>query len=67
MAQVTYNIPGINCKHCVHTIKTEVSELDGVQSVDGDPENKKVTVTFDPPASEEKIVALLKEINYPPA
>lgn len=67
MAQVTYTIPGINCKHCVHTIKTEVLELDGVTSVEGDPESKKVTVSYDDPATEQKIVALLQEINYPPA
>jgi copper chaperone CopZ len=67
MNQVTYNIPAINCNHCVHNIKMEVSELQGVQSVEGDPQTKKVTISYDAPANEEKIVALLKEINYPPA
>jgi copper chaperone CopZ len=43
----------------------EVSELQGVQSVKADQGTKKVEITFDAPASEEKIKALLNEINYP--
>ena len=31
MTTVTYSIPNISCMHCVHTIKTEVSELAGVK------------------------------------
>lgn len=67
MKTVTYTIPNISCGHCVHTIKTEVTELEGVQAVEANPETKQATITFDAPASEEQIVELLKEINYPPA
>jgi len=67
MSTVTYQIPGISCNHCVHTIKMEVSDLAGVQSVDASAESKEARVVFDAPATEERIVALLKEINYPPA
>ena len=67
MKTVTYTVPNISCMHCVHTIKTEVSDLQGVQSVDANAETKQVTVAFDAPATEEKIVDLLKEINYAPA
>lgn len=66
MKTVTYTIPNISCGHCVHTIKTEVSELEGVQSVEASPDSKKTTIVFGDPATEEKIVALLTEINYPP-
>lgn len=65
MKTVTYTIPNISCHHCVHTIKNEVSELDGVQSVDAEVDSKTATITFEPPATEEKIKALLIEINYP--
>jgi copper chaperone CopZ len=67
MTTVTYQIPNISCNHCVHTIKSEVSELNGVLEVKGDPNSKQVTITFDAPASTEKIEALLTEINYPAA
>ncbi len=64
---VTYSIPNISCGHCVHTIQSEVSELEGVKSVVADQASKTATITFDAPASEEKIKALLAEINYPAA
>ena len=67
MNTVTYSIPNISCNHCVHTIKMEVSDLDGVQSVAADVDTKTATISFEPPASEEKIQKLLAEINYPVA
>jgi len=65
MTTVTYTIPAISCGHCTHTIETEVGELVGVQSVKAEIDTKKVVITFDAPASEENIKALLAEINYP--
>lgn len=67
MTTVTYSIPNISCGHCVHTIKSEVSDLPGVKAVEADETSKKATITFEPPASEEKIKSLLAEINYPVA
>lgn len=67
MTKVTYTIPNISCMHCVHTIQNEVSELAGVKSVQADNFQKTATIVFEPPASEEKIKALLANINYPPA
>lgn len=66
MSTVIYNIPNINCNHCVHTIQMEISEIAGVKSVEGDPSQKQVTISFDEPATEEQIVTALNEINYPP-
>jgi copper chaperone len=65
MNSVTYTVPAIHCGHCIHTIEMEVGELQGVQSVKADQATKKVEIRFDAPASEEKIKALLAEINYP--
>jgi len=65
MTTVTYSVPAMHCGHCTHTIELEVGELQGVQTVMADLETKKVEVTFDPPANEEKIKALLAEIEYP--
>ena len=65
MTTVTYSIPNISCGHCVHAIQMEVGELPGVQSVVADQANKQATVSFEPPASEDSIKALLAEINYP--
>ena len=65
MTTVTYNVPAMHCGHCTHTIEMEVGELQGVQSVNADLGTKKVQISFDAPASEEKIKALLAEIDYP--
>ncbi len=65
MTTITYNVPAIHCGHCTHTIEMEVGELQGVQAVKADLDTKKVEITFDAPASEEQIKALLAEIEYP--
>ncbi len=67
MQTITFNIPNINCGHCEHTIKTEVADLEGVVSVQASAQSKQAVVVFNDPATEEKIVAVLKEINYAPA
>jgi len=65
MTTVSYSVPAIHCEHCTHTIEMEVGELQGIQSVKADLNTKKVEITFDTPADETKIKALLVEINYP--
>ena len=64
---ITYKIPNISCGHCVYTITTEVSDLEGVKSVVADFISKQATITYEPPATEEKIKSVLAEINYPVA
>jgi len=67
MTTVTYSIPNISCGHCVHTIQTELGDLEGVKSVQANQETRTAVITFEPPATETKIKAVLSEINYPVA
>ena len=67
MEKKTFSIPNISCGHCVMSIKNELSELEGVKSVDGNPEAKSIDVEWDAPITEDKIIETLKEINYPAA
>ena len=67
MAKETFSIPNISCGHCTMTIQNELGELPGVSKVESSVEAKTVTVEWDDPASREKILATLKEINYPAA
>ena len=60
-------VPNISCKHCVMTIKNELSELQGMVKVEGDPEAKSISVEYDSPLTLDKIKSVLKEINYPAA
>ena len=65
MTTVNYKIPSINCNHCVHTIKSELSEMQGIKSVEADLSTKQVTIQYDSPATAEAIEAVLEDINYP--
>jgi copper chaperone len=67
MEKTTFTIPNISCGHCVMSIKNELSELEGVSAVDGDPDMKSMTVTWEAPATLEMIKTHLREINYPAA
>jgi copper chaperone len=67
MESKTFSVPNISCGHCVMSIKNELNEIQGVSSVEGNPEEKKITVEWDTPATLEKITSTLKEINYPAA
>ena len=65
MEKQTFVIPNITCGHCVMSIKNELSELEGVKMVVGDPESKRVSVEWETPATIEGIKNALKEMNYP--
>ena len=65
MAKTTFSVPNISCDHCVNTIRNELKEVGGVNLMDGDVDNKQITVEYEAPATEGKIREKLKEINYP--
>lgn len=65
MNKQTLTIPNISCGHCVMSIKNELGELQGVKTVEGNPEKKQIIVEFEPPATLDAIRNTLKEINYP--
>jgi copper chaperone len=65
MEKQTFSIPNITCGHCVQAIKSELSEMDGVKVVEGNPEKKEIQVQYEAPATLDKIRDLLQEINYP--
>jgi copper chaperone CopZ len=62
----TFVVPGIGCDGCVRTIKTEVSQLPGVNSVEADENTKVVTVEWNAPATWATIEKKLTEIDYAP-
>lgn len=65
MGKKTLSIPKITCGHCVLTIKNELTEIEGVKTVEGDPKTKLLTIGWESPATLEMIMNALKEINYP--
>ena len=67
MEKETFSIPNISCGHCVMNIKNELSEMEGIKTVEGSPEAKSIMIEWESPATLEKIKETLKEINYPAA
>ena len=67
MEKQMFSIPSITCGHCVMAIKNELGELEGVRAVEGNPEDKSISVEWESPATLEGIKNTLKEINYPVA
>ena len=67
MDQKTFTINNITCGHCTNSIKNELTEIEGVVSVEGEPGAKDVTVKWEAPVTEDKIRGVLTEINYPAA
>jgi copper chaperone len=63
MSTATYTVPDISCNHCKHAIEGEVSQVQGVASVEVDVKAKKVTVSGEP-LDEQAIVAAIDEAGY---
>ncbi len=55
------NVPDISCEHCVNAITSEVTSVDGVDSVAVDLEAKTVTVVG---GDHDSIVAAIDEAGY---
>jgi copper chaperone CopZ len=67
METKTFQAPAIHCGHCTMTIQRELGELEGIKSVQADLNTKMVTVSWDTPATWDKVKSLMEEIGYPPA
>lgn len=48
MRTIQVKVPTIKCGGCVETIRSALSKRPGVQTVEGDPTRKEITVTFNP-------------------
>ena len=58
-----YTVPDISCDHCKRAIETEVSQVEGVESVAVDVQAKTVTITGEP-LDEPAIIAAIDEAGY---
>ena len=59
MESKKFEVPNINCGHCVMTIKNELGDLAGVSKVEADRDSRIVTVEWSAPATWEQIKSLL--------
>lgn len=51
MKEMTLDVRGMSCSHCVKTIEGSVGELPGVRKVKADLQNAQVSVSYDEAAS----------------
>jgi copper chaperone len=66
MTQITLEAPDISCEHCIMSIETALSKLDGVRFLSGDPAGKLVTLEYDPEILDvSSIEAAMEEEGYP--
>ncbi|WP_040980563.1 MULTISPECIES: copper chaperone CopZ [Oceanobacillus] len=65
MENVTLNVQGMSCGHCISSIEGNVGELNGVESVKVHLQDGKVDVSFNPKQVELKdIREVIEEQGY---
>ena len=57
----TYSVPDMSCQHCVDSITTEVTKVDGVTAVTVDLDTKTVAVVG---GDDTAIVAAIDEAGF---
>jgi len=66
MQQATLTAPKMSCGHCKMAIENAAKSLAGVNSINAEPESKRVDVTFDDEVvSLEEIRKAIEEAGYP--
>lgn len=60
----TWTVTGMTCGHCVASVTEEVSEIDGVQTVQVDLETGRVEVTSATPLERADLAAAVEEAGY---
>jgi len=65
MKNITLNVEGMSCSHCVNAVTKAVTALEGVSGVNVDLEGKTVTVDYDADqVSLENIKEAIEEEGY---
>ncbi|MDH6463594.1 copper ion binding protein [Micromonospora sp. A200] len=64
MVTTTYQVQGMTCGHCVSSVSTEVSAIQGVSDVQVDLVSGRVTVTSESPLDTESVRAAVDEAGY---
>jgi copper chaperone CopZ len=62
-SELTYSVPGMSCEHCKTAITTEVSAVDGVQTVEVDLDTKQVAVRGND-LDDQAVRAAIDEAGY---
>ena len=64
MSTETFKVTGMTCGHCVSSVTSEVSKLDGVTKVDVDLASGSVTVESNLPIDKAAIATAVDEAGF---
>jgi len=64
MSTEIFKVTGMTCGHCVSSVTSEVSKLDGVTKVDVDLASGSVTVESDLPIDKVAIASAVDEAGF---
>lgn len=65
--QATLKVPAIHCSSCADTIRRTLEPIEGVESVEVDPDSRTVDLKFEESeVSEQQIRGKLEEIGFFP-
>ncbi|MEU8080328.1 heavy-metal-associated domain-containing protein [Catellatospora citrea] len=62
--EAVYTVKGMTCGHCVNSVSTEISKIDGVTGVQVDLPTGAVTVSSAGPLPRTAIAAAVDEAGY---
>ncbi|MGW0787447.1 heavy-metal-associated domain-containing protein [Streptomyces sp. NPDC002911] len=61
---VVYEVKGMTCGHCEGAVSEEISEIEGVTSVEAEAATGRVTVTSAAPLTDDAVRAAVDEAGY---
>jgi len=64
MSEITLSVPEIHCNHCKMSIEGALRGLPGVRRAEVDVPAATVALSFDAPATYDRIVAAIEEQGY---
>lgn len=59
-----FQVTGMTCGHCELSIREEVQEVSGVESVEVSHRTGKLVVTSDQPVDDAAVIAAVQEAGY---
>ncbi|WP_457973420.1 heavy-metal-associated domain-containing protein [Arthrobacter sp. D1-17] len=64
MTITEYQVTGMTCGHCALSVREEVQEIPGVESIEVSHRTGKLTVTSTEPLEQGAVIAAVEEAGY---
>jgi copper ion binding protein len=63
--KIVLNVEGMSCMHCVNSVKNAVGDIDGVENVDVNLEDKTVIVEYDSDKVKQSSIKIaIEDVGY---